>query len=135
MIVTKENLAEVLQHLYDSEIDVHIGWLWDGGVDYSLENSPNSLLVTPETIKSTGERNIVKAVQIIVDDVIEKFPKSGFVKWATNKQKQPFSKLEEVILDKLVYVGENIPETIVNDKFTKFVLLGTPSQFIRDIKD
>lgn len=85
MKVTKENLAEVLQHLYDSEIDVHIGWLWDGGVDYSLENSPNSLQVTQESIKSTGERNVVKAAQIIVDDVVKNLPKSGFTKWADSK--------------------------------------------------
>jgi hypothetical protein len=30
------NLEEELQKIYDSEIDVDIGWLWGGGIDVSI---------------------------------------------------------------------------------------------------
>ena len=30
------NLAPVLQRLYDSELNVTITWLWDGGFDFAL---------------------------------------------------------------------------------------------------
>jgi hypothetical protein len=31
-------LEEELQKMYDSEIHVDIGWLWDGGIDVSVGN-------------------------------------------------------------------------------------------------
>ena len=31
-------LEEELQRIYDSEIHVDIGWLWDGGIDVSIGN-------------------------------------------------------------------------------------------------
>ena len=31
-------LEEELQKIYDSEIHVDIGWLWDGGIDVSIGN-------------------------------------------------------------------------------------------------
>src|ERR1700692_4650437 len=31
-------LQEELQKMYDSEIHVAIGWLWDGGIDVSIGN-------------------------------------------------------------------------------------------------
>jgi hypothetical protein len=30
------NLEEILQALYDSEINAAISWLWDGGIDVRL---------------------------------------------------------------------------------------------------
>jgi len=80
--VTSENIGEILQHIYDSEIDLHTGYLWDGGWDYSFENTPYPLTeYKPEYIVSTGETNFVKVVEMIVGDILEKFPKSGFSKW------------------------------------------------------
>ena len=32
------NLEQELQKMYDSEIHVDIGWLWDGGIDVSIGN-------------------------------------------------------------------------------------------------
>jgi hypothetical protein len=31
-------LEQELQEIYDSEIHVDIGWLWDGGIDVSIGN-------------------------------------------------------------------------------------------------
>ena len=33
------NLEEELQKMYDSEIHVDIGWLWDDGIDVSIGNN------------------------------------------------------------------------------------------------
>jgi hypothetical protein len=35
------NLEDVLQDLYDSEINVAISWLWDGGIDIGLGDELN----------------------------------------------------------------------------------------------
>ena len=35
------NLEEILQDLYDSEINVAISWLWDGGIDVGLGDELN----------------------------------------------------------------------------------------------
>jgi hypothetical protein len=32
------SLEQELQKMYDSEIHVDIGWLWDGGIDVSIGN-------------------------------------------------------------------------------------------------
>jgi hypothetical protein len=32
------SLEQQLQKMYDSEIHVDIGWLWDGGIDVSIGN-------------------------------------------------------------------------------------------------
>jgi hypothetical protein len=37
-IASMGSLEEELQKIYDSEIHVDIGWLWDGGIDVSIGN-------------------------------------------------------------------------------------------------
>lgn len=81
MKVTKENLGEVLQRLYDSEIDVAIAWLRDWGVDYSLENKAYPLCSEYKDIQGTWCTNIVQWLEYLVKDVLEKFPNSTFTKW------------------------------------------------------
>ena len=34
--------------------------------------------------------------------------------------------LEQVLIDKMLYIGEEIPESLVNDPRPKFIVLGTP---------
>jgi hypothetical protein len=35
-------LEEELQKMYDSEIHVDIGWLWDGGIDVTIGNNEHT---------------------------------------------------------------------------------------------
>ena len=44
-------------------------------------------------------------------------------------------KLEQLLLDKIVYIGNEIPETLTEDSRPKFVLLGTPQQLIDEMKE
>lgn len=43
--------------------------------------------------------------------------------------------IEQAILDRILYVGEEIPEGIANDKRPKFVLLGIPQELIDETKE
>jgi hypothetical protein len=38
------DLATELQNIYDSEINIRIGWLWDGGVEVQLGDEMNGFL-------------------------------------------------------------------------------------------
>ena len=41
--------------------------------------------------------------------------------------------IEEIIMDKLFYIGTDIPQDV--QKRPKFVLLGTPQEFINEVKN
>ena len=49
------DLADELQKIYDSEINVTISWFWDGGIDVRLGDEMNGF-VAEETVKSFGAR-------------------------------------------------------------------------------
>jgi hypothetical protein len=45
------------------------------------------------------------------------------------------SDVENNMLEKILYIGEEIPETLVDDPRPKFILLGTPHEFIHNLKE
>src|SRR5437764_1453479 len=47
-------LAIELQKIYDSEINMEIGWLWDGGIDVRLGDKMNGYL-TEQNVSSVSE--------------------------------------------------------------------------------
>ena len=51
---TAPNLAIELQKIYDSEINVRIGWLWDGGIEVRLGDDMNGYLAE-ETVRMVAE--------------------------------------------------------------------------------
>jgi hypothetical protein len=48
------DLAAELQRIYDSEINVRIGWFWDGGIEVRLGDDLNGYLAA-ETVASAAE--------------------------------------------------------------------------------
>jgi hypothetical protein len=48
------DLAAELQRIYDSEINIRISWLWDGGIEVRLGDEMNGFLAE-ETVKSASE--------------------------------------------------------------------------------
>jgi len=48
------DLAAELQKIYDSEINIEIGWLWDGGIDVRLGDKMNGYLAE-ENVSSVAE--------------------------------------------------------------------------------
>jgi len=51
---TAPDLAVELQKIYDSEINVRIGWLWDGGIEIRLGDDMNGYLAE-ETVRTVAE--------------------------------------------------------------------------------
>lgn len=41
--------------------------------------------------------------------------------------------IEQVLLDKIVYVGGELPEAVANDPRPKFIVLGTPQEFLDEV--
>jgi predicted RNA-binding Zn-ribbon protein involved in translation (DUF1610 family) len=48
------DLGVELQKIYDSEINIEIGWVWDGGIDVRLGDKINGYLAE-ENVKSVSE--------------------------------------------------------------------------------
>jgi hypothetical protein len=48
------DLAIELQKIYDSEINIEIGWFWDGGIEVRLGDKMSGYLAE-ETLTSTSE--------------------------------------------------------------------------------
>jgi hypothetical protein len=66
------NLAIELQKIYDSEINVEIGWLWDGGMDVRLGDQMNGYL---------AEENVTSVAEILPwlqEAVAHFYPKSEY---------------------------------------------------------
>jgi len=49
-----EDFAAELQKIYDSEINIRIGWLWDGGIQVRLGDDMNGYLAE-EYVNSVAE--------------------------------------------------------------------------------
>jgi hypothetical protein len=81
--INKLSATEVLQKIYDSEIHLSIGWMWDGGIDYTIGKDLNYL--SDSQVKSTGSGSIDDAVNTIADDVAKEYPDSVFAKWWSSK--------------------------------------------------
>lgn len=71
--------GRILQKIYDSEIHLSIGWMWDGGVDYSIGKDLSYL--HDGKVESTGITNMSEAVQHIADEAAKEYPESTFAKW------------------------------------------------------
>ena len=70
----KVMLEDELQRIYDSEINVRISWLWDGGIDVRLGDEMNGYLAE-ENVASTGD--IVPWLQ---ESIAHFYPHSTYAK-------------------------------------------------------
>lgn len=68
------DLASELQAIYDSEINLEIGWLWDGGIEVRLGDRMGGFLAE-ETLRSTAE--IVPWLQ---EAIAHFYPESTYAK-------------------------------------------------------
>lgn len=70
-----KDLWEILQRMYDSEINIATKWMWDWGLEYSIDTFPYEKV---EITVTTGETDFSLAYGMMVSDVIEKYPDSAF---------------------------------------------------------
>ena len=75
----KTDLLTILQKLYDSEINLAIAWCWDWGLSYTLE--PEFYLEKVNFWPSTDERDLKIWFEMLIKEVIEKYPNSTFTEW------------------------------------------------------
>jgi len=80
----KTDMATILQKIYDSEIHIRFGWLWDGGFDYAIGSYSNDLW-DPKfnriPLVHTGETDITVAIKAMADDIAKEYPNSTFAEW------------------------------------------------------
>jgi hypothetical protein len=68
------NLEEVLQDLYDSEINAVISWLWDGGIDVGLGDELNGYDVEGQV------STFAEATAWLRDQACRHYPDSEFAR-------------------------------------------------------
>ena len=74
----------ILQKIYDSEIHLRIGWLWDGGLDYCVGSDSNDMWdsnYNKRPVIYTCERDINKAVVEMAKEIAKEYPESMFAEW------------------------------------------------------
>ena len=78
----KYTTGEILQQIYDSEIHLRLGWLWDGGLDYSIGSSSNDIWGSNKNpIVSTLNTNLEDAIVEMAQEIAKTYPDSAFAKW------------------------------------------------------
>ena len=79
--------GEILQRIYDSEIHLRLGWLWDGGLDYTIGTDSPDLWGTmnKRKIVHTGAEDIADGISVMADDIALLYPFSPFAKWWREK--------------------------------------------------
>jgi len=80
----KENTGEILQRLYDSEIHLRIGWMWDGGLEYSVGSTSNDIWdsnFNKAEIVYTGKANLADGIEEMANAIAAEYPKSAFAEW------------------------------------------------------
>ena len=68
------NLADELQRIYDSEINIRISWLWDGGIDVWIGDDLSGYRAQ-DTVASVAD-----IVEWLQDAIAHFYPKSTYAK-------------------------------------------------------
>jgi hypothetical protein len=78
--IMERNLAETLQALYDSEINVSITMLWDGGFDFALCSYLDKLYGEPG---ADGWRQVRTAAELgdaLHEAALREYPESAYAR-------------------------------------------------------
>jgi len=87
MKIQKENIGEILQQIYDSEIHICIGWFWDGGVDFLERDNTMDIWagLDANIMRGTGDTDMCQAFEKICRHLVVIYPKSSFTEWFLDK--------------------------------------------------
>lgn len=89
------NHIEILQRIYDSKINISLGWMWDDGVDFFVGCDLQYL--EPDEIHSTGTGNIKESIIIIANKVSKEYPNSTFAEWWKKQIKEKKNEIRRTI--------------------------------------
>jgi len=67
-------LAAALQKIYDSEINIEVLWLWDGGIDVRLDDRMNGYLAEENV------RSVADVVAWLQEAIAHFYPSSTYAK-------------------------------------------------------
>ena len=73
-IAVKIEIGNLLQSIYDDELNISISWFWDAGIDVVIGDQANGI---------KAENNfdtIIEAMQWLRQRLIELYPESDFAK-------------------------------------------------------
>ena len=73
-----QQVGEVLQRLYESEINILISSFWDAGFDWNLGDSMNGFTDASQNVRSWG---IANTVDVLAFHAQKMYPESEFAKW------------------------------------------------------
>jgi len=110
----KEQVGEVIERLYDSEINAEINWFWDTGFSVAIGDSINGRVVfspiTPEHIK-INSHSIADAISVLAWQARQIYPDSEFSKWYN--ELESFIEIERAAKHgELVFYPENASVSI-----------------------
>jgi hypothetical protein len=75
------NVEAILDDLHDSEINVAISWLWDGGIDVKLGGIKVKLGDELNGYKAEGKvSSMAEAAVWLRDKACQQYPDSGFAR-------------------------------------------------------
>ena len=57
-----------------------------------------------------------------------------FLKAREDQEKEMLERVEKLMLENILYIGDEIPSAIMEDKRSKFILLGFPGKFLSSLK-
>lgn len=69
------NVEEILNRIYDSEINFKIETFWDGGFDFFLGSKMNGFEA------ESNFRTIKEGVYWLTSEILKHYPNSDFSKW------------------------------------------------------
>ena len=84
MKIKREMVWEILQRLYDSEINICLASFWDWWYAYTLDVKPYEDQKVDEFLDI---KTIEGTLEVIIKDVLEKYPNSKFTKWFLENNK------------------------------------------------
>ena len=73
----KREVGDILQHIYDSEINIRIDWQWDAGVDWSITSGYDGCVCEARGTTDTVEN----AVRELANTACCIYPGSQFHNW------------------------------------------------------
>jgi len=82
MRIKKEDIGEILQQIYDSELHFRLEWMWDAGIAYAEGSS----MFDEQYIRNGNTTNIVEAFEEITEHLCKEYPDSEFTKWFKSKE-------------------------------------------------
>lgn len=92
-----EEVGQVLQRIYDSEINCRVSSFWDGGFDFAVGDTMNgwenhntdSLLQACKEIENYDNCRLEHELSVLAFAVAEAYPQSKFAQWYQGNDEAP----------------------------------------------